>query len=163
MFENQTEEGEEEEVIYERDNKEYWFTLQEGKKSLQRWSISNARASNNSSFFLVCFAMVQAMLSLWSLFIESLGSYSRCRVSNGVMPCLLGPTSFYLKIWVNILIIRWTSKCCCVLDDPHLGSSWSSFGFIMYEWTHELLGVSYEFLGNNQSMGFSSYIRKLLS
>jgi len=39
MFERQTEEGEEEEVIFERDNKEYWFTLQEGKKILQWWSI----------------------------------------------------------------------------------------------------------------------------
>jgi len=44
MFENQTEEGEEEEVIFETDNKEYWFTLQEGKKSFQWWSISIARA-----------------------------------------------------------------------------------------------------------------------
>ena len=35
MFENQTEE-EEEEIIFERDNKEYWCTLQEGKKSLQK-------------------------------------------------------------------------------------------------------------------------------
>jgi len=43
MFENQTEEGEEE-FICERDNKEYWFTLQEGKKSLRWRSISNARA-----------------------------------------------------------------------------------------------------------------------
>jgi len=33
MFENQTEE--EEEVIFERDNKKYWCTLQEGKKSLR--------------------------------------------------------------------------------------------------------------------------------
>jgi len=49
--------------------------------------------------------MVQLMLSLWSLFIEFLGSYSRCRVSNGVMPCVLGPTNFYLKNWVNILTI----------------------------------------------------------
>jgi len=54
--------------------------------------------------FLVCFVMVRVMLSLWSLFIESLDSYSRCMVSNGVMPCVLGPTSFYLKFWVNILI-----------------------------------------------------------
>jgi len=59
-----------------------------------------------SSCLDMCFAMVQVMLRPWSLFIESLGSYSRCRVSNGVMPCVLGPTSFYLKIWVNILIIR---------------------------------------------------------
>jgi len=93
--------------------------------------------------FVVCFAMVQVMMSLWSLFIEFLGSYNRCRMSNGVMSCVLGPTSFYLKIWVNILIKRWTLECCCVLDDLHLGSSWSSFGFIMYEWTHEFLGVSY--------------------
>jgi len=98
-----------------------------------------------STCFLVWFAMVQVMSSLWSLFIESLGSYSRCRMSNGVMPYVLGPTSFYLKIWVNILIIRWTSECCCVLDDLHLGSSWSSSGFIMYEWTHEFLDVSYAF------------------
>jgi len=56
--------------------------------------------------FQECFAMVQVMLSLWSLFIEFLGSYSRCRVSNGVMPRVLGPTNFYLKFWVNILTIR---------------------------------------------------------
>ena len=102
--------------------------------------------------------MVQIMLSLWSLFIESLGSYSRCRVSNGVMPCVVGPTSFYFKIWVNILIKIWTSECCCVLDDLHLGSSW------MNTWIYgRVICFSYEFLGNNQSMEFSSYIRKLLS
>jgi len=70
--------------------------------------------------------MVQVMLSLWSLFIEFLGSYSRCRVSSGVMPRVLGPTSFYLKIWVNILTIRMllcsSSECWC--------SSGSSSGFI---------------------------------
>jgi len=56
MFENQTWEGEEEEVIFERDNKEYWFTLQEGKKSLQWWSISIARASNKIKLFssMIC-------------------------------------------------------------------------------------------------------------
>ena len=32
MFENQTEE-EEEEVIFERDNRGYWCTLQEGKRA----------------------------------------------------------------------------------------------------------------------------------
>ncbi|AES64922.2 hypothetical protein MTR_2g033190 [Medicago truncatula] len=37
---------------------------------------------------------------------EFLGSYSRYKVTNGVMPRVLGPTSFYLKIWVNILNIR---------------------------------------------------------
>jgi len=33
MFENQTEK--EEEVVFERDDRGYWCTLQEGKKSLQ--------------------------------------------------------------------------------------------------------------------------------
>jgi len=112
-----------------------------------------------SSCFLVCSAMVQVMINLWSLFIESLGSYSRCRMSNGVMPCVLGPTNFYLKIWVNILIKRWTSKCCCVIDDLHLGSSCMNehmnFG--------RVICFSYEFMGNNQSVDFTSYIRKLLS
>ena len=75
--------------ITERINLHY----KEDKKSLQWWSIQIARAS-----------MVQVMSSLWSLFLEFLASYSRCRVSNGVMPCVLGPTSFYLKFWVNILI-----------------------------------------------------------
>jgi len=70
--------------------------------------------------------MVQVMLRPWSLFIESLGSYSRCRVTNGVVPRVLGPTSFHLKIWVNILIIRMllcsSSECWC---------SWcSASGFI---------------------------------
>jgi len=89
--------------------------------------------------------MMQVMLSLWSLFIEFLGLYSRCRVSNGVMPRVLGPTSFYLKFWVNILTIRmllmffrmnirmllcsssecWcsSSECWCS-SDIHLGSSY---------------------------------------
>ena len=30
-------------------------------------------------------------------------------------------------------VLENTYECCCVLDDLHLGSSWSSFGFIMYE------------------------------
>jgi len=51
MFENQIEEGEEDEVIFERDNKEYWFTLQEGIESLQWWSFSIARASNKIKLF----------------------------------------------------------------------------------------------------------------
>jgi len=83
-----------------------------------------------TSCFLVCFAMVQVMLSLSSLFIESLGSYSRCRVSNGVMPRVLGPTSFYLKIWVNILIkdelqnvVVFLKIFIRVHHDIHLGSS----------------------------------------
>jgi len=56
--------------------------------------------------FQECFAVAQVMLSLWSLFIESLGSYCRCRVTNGLLPRVLGPISFYLKIWVNLLTIR---------------------------------------------------------
>ena len=54
-------------------------------------------------------------------------------------------------VWskMNFRMLLW-------LDDLHLGSSWYSSGFIMYEWTHE-------FMGNKQSMSFSTYIRKLLS
>jgi len=55
-----------------------------------------------------------------------------------------------------------------------LCSWWSSPGFIMiFIWVHHVwmntwisgrvICFSYEFLGNNQSMSFSSYIRKLLS
>jgi len=139
MFNNQTEEEEEKEVIFERererDNKEYWCAL---RKHLVINQFQLQKLQTKSSCFLVWFAMVQVMLSLWSLFIESLGSYRRCRVFNGVMPCVLGPTSFYLKIWVNILIKRWNSECCCVLDDLHLGSS------CMNE-HNEFLGVSYAF------------------
>ena len=111
--------------------------------------------------------MVQVLLRPWSLFIESLGSYSRCRVSNGVMPCVLGPTSFNLKFWANILIsdehqnvvVFMMMIFIWVHDDLHLGSSlW------MNTWISAcVICFSYEFLGNNQSMGFSTYIRKLLS
>jgi hypothetical protein len=78
--------------------------------------------------FLVCFAMVQVMLNLRYLFIDFfLGSYSRCRVSNGVMSRVLGPTNFYLKFWVNVLNIRMllcsSSECWCS-SDIHLGSSY---------------------------------------
>jgi len=80
--------------------------------------------------FLVCFAMVQVMLSRWSLFIECLGSYSRCKVCNGVMLCVLGHTSFYLKFWVNILIKDELQNVDVFLmifiwvhRDIHLGSS----------------------------------------
>jgi len=80
--------------------------------------------------FLVCFAMVQVMMSLWSLFIGSLGSYSHWRVTNGVMPCVLGPTSFYLKLWANILIkdelqnvVVFLMIFIWVHHDIHLGSS----------------------------------------
>ena len=108
----------------------------------------NCKSFKQFQLFLVCFAMVLVMLSLSSLFIEFLGSYSRCRVSNGVMPRILGPTNFYLKFWVNILTIKmllcfpgWTSECCCVLhqnvdihDVLHLGSSmmnvWWVYGVV---------------------------------
>ena len=84
------------------------------------------------------------MLSLWSLFIEFLGSYSRCKVTNGVMPRVLGPTSFYLKIWVNILTIRmllrsqdehqnvavFFIRMLEIHDVLYLGSSWMNVGWI---------------------------------
>ena len=129
MFENQTEEVEEE-VIFERDNKEYWCTPQEGKKSLQWEPISIARASNNSCCFLICFAMVQVLLKPWSLFIESLGSYSRCRVSNRFMPCVLGPTSFNLQFWANILISD-EHQNVVVFMMIFIWAWWSSSGFII--------------------------------
>jgi len=99
------------------------------------------------------------MLSLWSLFIESLGSYSRCRVSNGVMPCVLGPTSFYLKIWANILITD---------EHQNVVVFMMIFIWVHYVWMNtwifrRVICFSHEFLGNNQSMSFSTYIRKLLS
>ena len=103
--------------------------------------------------------MVQVLLRPWSLFIESLSSYSRCRVSNSVMPCVLGSTSFNLKFWANILI-----------TDEHQNVVVFMMIFIwvhhvwMNTWISErVICFSYEFLGNNQSMGFSTYIRKLLS
>jgi hypothetical protein len=112
--------------------------------------------------FLVCFAMVQVMLSFWSLFIEFLGWYSRCKVTNGVMPRVLGPTNFYLKLWVNILTIRillcssgWTSECFCVLHqnvDVHQTFIWVlSYAFHMIFWAISI------------SINFSMYNRMLLN
>lgn len=103
--------------------------------------------------------MVQVLLMPSPLFIESLGSYSRCRVSNGVMPCVLGPTSFNLKFWANILI-----------SDEHQNVVVFMMIFIwvhhvwMNTWSSGLcICFSYEFLDNNQCMDFSSYIRMFLS
>ena len=105
MFNNQTEEEEEKEVIFERererDNKEYWCAL---RKHLVINQFQLQKLQTKSSCFLVWFAMVQVMLSLWSLFIEFLGSYTRCRVT----------TNFSLKIWVNLLTIR---MLLCSLDE----------------------------------------------
>jgi hypothetical protein len=111
-------------------------------KALEIDQFQIAKASNKLCCFLVCFAMVQVLLSLRSVFIESLGSNSRCRVSNGVMPRVLGPTSFYLKIWVNILTIRmllrsqdehqnvavFFIRMLEIHDVLHLGSSWMNVG-----------------------------------
>jgi len=51
-------------------------------------------------------------------------------MSNGVMPCVLGPISFYLKLWVNILIKDELQNVVVFLmifiwihHDIHLGSS----------------------------------------
>jgi len=107
---------------------------------------------------LVCFAMVQVMLSLWALFVEFLGSYSRCKMTNGVMPHVMGPTNFYLKLWVNILTIRmllcssgWTSECRCVLHqnvDVHRKFIWVHHIW-MNTWVSEfIIWVSYDFLDN---------------
>lgn len=60
------------------------------------------------------------------------------------MPCVLGPTSFYLKIWVNILTIRmllrsqdehqnvavFFIRMLEIHDVLHLGSSWMNVGWI---------------------------------
>jgi len=108
--------------------------------------------------FQECFAMVQVMMSLWSLFTEFLGSYSRCRVSNGVMSRVLSPTNFYLKFWVNILTIRmllcssgWTSECGCVLHqnvDVHQTFIWVHH-ICMNTWISGFnICVSYDNLGN---------------
>jgi len=99
-------------------SKENWFTLLKTSRNLLWWSIFAKALKHSYVVFLVCFAMVQVMLSYWSLFIEFLGSCSRWRVTNGLLPRVLGPTNFYLKFWVN-----WnTSECCCVHHDLHLGS-----------------------------------------
>ena len=99
--------------------------------------------------FLVCFATMQVMLSLWSLFIEFLGSYSRCRVSNDVMSCVLGPTSFYLKFWVNILIkdefqnfVVFLMIFIWVHHDIHLSSS--CMNKHMNFWAHHILKSSFQ-------------------
>jgi len=121
------------------------------------------KLQTKSSCFLVCFAMVQVMLSLWSLFIEFLGSYNRCRVTNGVMPRVLGPTSFYLKICVNILTIR---MLLCSQDEHqnvdihdvlHLGLSlmnvWWVSGFVQ--------GVKWDLLGFIHQKVTSPYVSKV--
>jgi len=125
-----------------------WFTLQETMKMSNDDQFKMLKLQTHFRCFLVCFLMVQVMLGLWSLFIEFWGSYSRFRVSNGVMSCVLGPTNFYLKFWVNILIIGCTLECCCVFErNPKilLCSWWSSSGFMMNGWTHEFHGTSYAF------------------
>ena len=62
-------------------------------------------------------------------------------------------------------VLENTSECCCILDDLHLGSSRYSSGFIMYEWRHEFLGLSYAFhmifWTLSISSGFSTYIKVL--
>ena len=124
------------------------YTLRDNLKS-QWWSIQMLKLQTLFRCFLVCFAMVQVMLSLSLLFIKFLGSCSRWRVTNGVMPCVLGPTCFYLKICVNIPTIKMllcsSSECWC--------SSWHSSRFIIYECMmssgfipcvpHEFLGITH--------------------
>jgi len=115
------------------------------------WSIQMLKLQTLFKCFLVCFAMLQVMLNLSLLFIEFLGSCSHWRVTNGVMPCVLGSTDFYLKIWVNILTI--TMLLCSsgyehqnvdVHHDIHLGSSfmsvWWVSGFIQCM-PHDFLGI----------------------
>ena len=93
------------------------YTFKDFLESLW-WSIFAKASKNSYVVFLVCFAMVQVMLSLSLLFIEFLGLYSRWSVTNSLVPRVLGPTNFYLKFWAN-----WnTSECCCVHHDFHLGS-----------------------------------------
>jgi len=164
MFESQTEEKEEEEeeVIFQRDNKEYWCALRK-QKPLVIDQFQFARAKKISSCLFVCFAMVQVLLSLWSLFIDFLGSYSRCKMTNGVMPRVLGPTSFYLKIWANILTII---MLLCSHDEHqnvdihdvlHLDSSmmnvWWVSGFVQ--------GVTWDLLGFIHQKLTSSYASKV--
>jgi len=92
------------------------------------WSIFAKASKHSYVVFLVCFAMVQVMLSFSLLFIEFLGSCSRWRVTNGVVPCVLGPTDFYLKFWAYwntskcCCVLENTSECCCVHHDLDLGS-----------------------------------------
>jgi len=145
MFENQTEEEEEEEVIFQRDNRKYWCALR-NQKPLVIDQFQLQEPKTISSCLDVCFAMVQVLLRPWSLFIECLGSYSRCRVTNGVMPRVLGPTSFYLKIWVNILTIR---MLLCSQDE-HQNVAVFFIRMLMFMmffiWVHQWW-MSYEFLG----------------
>jgi len=134
---------------------------------------SIARPSNNFNCFLECFAMVQVMLSLWSLFIEFLGSYSRCRVPNGVMPHALGPTNFYLKFWVNILTIRmllcssgWTSECCVLHQNVDVHQTFIWVHHIMNEhmsfWVYHMCFIWFS-EAISISINFSMYIRMLLN
>jgi len=103
-------------------------------------------------YFQECSAMVQIMLSLWYPFIEFLGSYSRCKVINGVMPCVMGPTSFYLKFWVNIMNFRML-----------LCSWWSSFGFIkFFIWVHHVW-MSDEFMGSSYAFHMSLFVLFVIS
>ena len=71
MFENQTEE-EEEEVIFERDNRGYWCTLHEGKKkplvitnlnckSFKQFKLFSCMLCNGASF-------AKALISIYRVF-----------------------------------------------------------------------------------------------
>jgi len=108
--------------------------------------------------------MVQVMLSFWSLFIEFLGSYSRWRVTNGLVPRVLGPTNFYLKFWANwntsecCCVIENTSEFCCVHHDLHLGSyEWTTYLFLGFN-----IWISHDFLGCTMKIVLSTYFRMFL-
>ena len=126
------------------------YTLKDFLES-QWWSIFANASQQCFCCFSCCFAMVQVMLSLSLIFIEFLGSCSRWRVTNGLVPCVLGPTSFYLKIWVNILNFRML-LCSWEYFKMLLCSWWSSYGFskifilVHHVWIlDEFMGSSYAF------------------
>jgi len=146
---NQTREEEWMKKFIFKEIRENWFTL-----SKTSWNFCDDQFFANASqhfyvVFLVCFTMMQVMLSISLLFIEFFGSCSRWRVTNDLVPCVLGPTSFYLKIWVKILNI-WMLLCSWGYIRMLLRSWWSSSGFIIYEciWVYGfIICMSDEFQG----------------
>ena len=105
------------------------YTFKDFLESLW-WSIFAKASKHSYVVFLVCFAIVQVMLSLSLLFIEFLGSCSRWRVTNGVVPC------------VRMLLCSWE------YFKMLLCSSWSSSGFMWMNGQICFWVLPYEYLMN---------------
>jgi len=131
------------------------YTFKDFLESL--WWLIFAKASKQSLLFFLYALQWCKLCWAFDLYLEFLGSCSHCRVTNGILPCVLGPTSFYLKIWVNLLTIR---MLLCSSDEHQnvvvffIRISMLIMIFIwvhhwwMYWWVSEFVQcVTYDFLG----------------